>query len=179
MHQSWPEIRAIWRAAEERPRASRAAITVLHRHFHETGVVERMAAFEDFVEQTSGRPFIWGQSDCSLMVADWCEWIGHEDPASSWRAAYADEASSRALVAERVDLAAVVAACASVAGLKRIDEPEFGCVAVIGSAHRPQRQWAAIWNGARWAVWSGNQGQPGHWQPMMANVLGMWSVANA
>ncbi|WP_375597566.1 DUF6950 family protein [Devosia sp. Naph2] len=175
MQQSWQEIRSLWRAAEERPRASRGAVTVLRRHFHEPRIVERMAAFENFIEQTSRRPFVWGQSDCSLMVADWCVWSGYEDPAAAWRGTYSDEAGCRALVAERGDLMAVVAACASVAGLKPIHEPEFGCVAVIGSAHRPERQWAAIWNGARWAVWFGNADRV-QWEAMSAKALAMWRV---
>lgn len=175
MQQSWQEIRSLWRAAEERPRASRGAITVLRRHFHEPRIIERMSAFEDFIEQTSRMPFVWGQSDCSLMVADWCSWCGHEDPAAALRGSYSDEADCRALIAEQGDLVAVVAACAAVAGLKQILEPEFGCVAVIGSPHRPERQWAAIWNGARWAVWFGNAGRV-QWESMTAKALGMWRV---
>lgn len=172
---NWQEIRALWRAAEERPRASRGAVMVLRRHFHEPRIVERMAAFEDFIEQTSRQLFVWGQSDCSLMVADWCVWSGYEDPAAAWRGSYSDEAGCRALIAERGDLVAVVAACASVAHLTRIHEPEFGCVAVIGSPHRPERQWAAIWNGARWAVWFGNADHV-QWEAMSAKALGMWRV---
>lgn len=66
---SWQHIRGLWRAAEERPVASRGTVRVLRRHFAEPNIVGRMAAFEDFVLQTERRPFIWGQSDCSLMVA--------------------------------------------------------------------------------------------------------------
>lgn len=175
MHQSWQEIRALWRAAEERPRASRGAVTVLRRHFHEPRIVERMASFEDFINQTGRRSFVWGQSDCSLMVADWCVWVGHGDPAAGWRGSYDDQDGCRALLDERGGLADVVAACALLAGLKPIQEPEFGCVAVIGSPHRPERQWAAIWNGARWMVWFGNDTRV-QWEAMSAKALRMWRV---
>ncbi|MBO9589525.1 hypothetical protein [Devosia sp.] len=175
----WQEIRTLWKAAEERPVATRHVVQVLRRHFHEAGIVERMAAFEDFVRQTSIQGqvngFRWGATDCSLMVADWCLANGHDDPAASWRGQYGDEASCRALVAERGDLVAVLDACAISVGLKRIHEPEFGCVAVVGSKSNAERQWAAIWNGARWAVWLGNADGV-QWQPMMAKGLTMWRV---
>jgi hypothetical protein len=175
----WQEIRTLWKASEERPVASRAAVRVLRRHFHEVGIVARMAVFEDFIRQTSiqgqVQGFRWGVSDCSLMVADWCMANGHEDPAIAWRERYADEASCRTLVAQRGDLVDVLDACAISVGLQRIREPEFGCVAVVGSKSNKARQWAAIWNGARWAVWLGNA-EGVQWQPLMAKALTMWRV---
>lgn len=172
---SWQEIRRLWRAAEERPAVHRGIVPVLRKHFDEPGLVERMAAFEDFIAQSGRSQFVWGQTDCSLMVADWCVWAGHDDPASFWRGAYDDEASCRALVAERGDLVAVMAACAVSIGLEHINEPEFGCVAVIGSPRRPERQWAAIWNGARWLVWWGKEDRAA-WTPFAGKPLGMWRV---
>ena len=173
----WPAIRSLWRSAEERPRATRSALRVLRRHFHEEGIVERMAAFEDFIVQSSRSSvgFQWGISDCSLMVADWCMANGHDDPAAALRGTYHDEQQCRSLIDASGDLVDVVSACAASARLKRINEPQFGCVAVVGSACRPDRQWAAIWNGARWAVWTVN-GNRSEWQPMMAKALCMWRV---
>lgn len=175
----WQEIRTLWKAAEDRPVASRQAVHVLRRHFHEAGVVERMAAFEDFVRQTStqgqANGFRWGASDCTLMVADWCLFNGYDDPAAAWRRTYDDEASCRALIAQRGDLVDVLDACALSVGMKRITEPEFGCVAVVGSKSVPERQWGAIWNGARWAVWLGDAVGV-QWQPLMAKALTMWRV---
>lgn len=175
----WQEIRTLWRAAEERPVASRAVLRIMRRHFHEPNIVDRMAAFDDFVRQTSMQGqcdgFQWGVSDCTLRIADWCLFNGHEDPAAAWRGQYDDEASCRALIAERGDLTDVVDGCAISVGLKRIHEPEFGCIAVVGSKSVPDRQWGAIWNGARWTVWLGNA-ESVQWQPLMARALTMWRV---
>lgn len=172
---SWQHIRGLWRAAEERPAASRGAIRALRRHFHEPSIVERMALLEDFLRQTERRPFVWGASDCSLMVADWCVANDRPDPAEAWRGAYTTEAECRALIAERGDLADVIAGCATIAGLKPIAEPTFGCVAVIGSPHNKDRQWAAIWSGCRWAVrW--HSGETTRWSPFAAKALKMWEV---
>jgi len=169
------DTRALIEAAEERPRMSRKVVRIVRRHHGEDRLVERMALLEDFIRQTHARPFVWGASDCSLMVADWCVENGHGDPADAWRGTYATESECRALIAERGDLAAVVAGCASVAGLKPIVEPEFGCVAVIGSPHRADRQWSAIWNGRRWVVrWLSAAGPM--WSPFVAKPLGMWRV---
>ena len=172
---TWQHIRGLWRAAEERPVASRDTVRCLRRHHHEDGIIERMAQFNDFIRLTGSRPFVWGQSDCSLMVADWCVENGHDDPAAAWRGSYATEEGCRALIAKKGDLAAVVAGCAAVAGLKPLREPEFGCVAVIGSPLNTDRQWAAIWSGARWAVWWGNA-DGARWVSMTAKALGMWRV---
>lgn len=172
---SWQEIRRLWRAAEERPAVHRGVVAVLRKHFHEPDIVGRMAALEDFIRQTCRRQFRWGVSDCSLMVADWCVWVGRDDPAAALRSTYSDEASCRALVAARGDLAAVMTACAVSIGLTQVREPEFGCVAVIGSPKRPERQWAAIWNGARWLVWWGNETKS-QWAPFAGKPLVMWRV---
>lgn len=172
---SWQHIRALWRAADDRPRASRAVLSILRRHHAEQGVVERMARFERFIAETNATPHVWGVSDCSLIVADWAEANGHPDPAVNWRGEYATEAECAALLDERGGLREVVLACARTAGLKPLHEPEFGCVAVIGSVKAPTRQWSAIWNGHRWMVrWLANEGPT--WTGFSAPALGMWRV---
>ncbi|WP_156461287.1 hypothetical protein [Devosia sp. Root436] len=154
---------------------SRAVVRIIRRHHGEDGLVERMARLETFIRLTHSRPFEWGTSDCSLMVADWCVENGHEDPASAWRGTYTTEAECRALIAQRGDLAAVVAACAAMARLKVLAEPELGAVAVVGSKSNPDRQWSAIWNGRRWMVrWQSRSGPM--WSPFVVTPLGIWRV---
>jgi hypothetical protein len=150
---------------------------VLRRHFAEPGVVERMARLDAFCARTSTFPHVWGSADCTLLIADWLVENGHPDPAAEWRGAYDSEASCRALLAGRGGLIGHVAACAAQIGLTPLHEPEFGCIAVIGSAVNPDRQWSAIWNGARWLVrWvSVRDGdEVPSWSPFAAKPLGMW-----
>lgn len=175
MTNSWQEARRLWQAAEDRPVASRGAVMVLRRHGTEADIVGRMARFERFCVRTQGLPLIWGQTDCSLLLADWALDNGHVDPAAAWRGVYASEAQCRDLIAEKGDLVDVVRGCAQVAGLKRLAEPEFGAVAVIGSKSNPQRQWGAIWNGRRWLVKWGDERRAG-WEPMAALALGIWRI---
>lgn len=170
------DTRALIEAAADRPCVSVGMVKAIRRHHGEDGLVERMARFERFVGETDATPHVWGVSDCSLMVADWCVANGYPDPAAELRGTYATEAECRAILEARGGLSNVVAACASLAGLAAIHEPEFGCVAVIGSPSRQSRQWSAIWNGHKWMVrWLSADGRP-MWAPFIAKPLGMWRV---
>ena len=169
------DTRALIEAAEERPLMSMWVARTIRRHHGEPGLVARMARFEDFILATDGRPHIWGEADCSLVVADWVALNGYADPGSWWRGAYATEAECRALLARRGGLVAHIGACAADVGLIPIVEPEFGCIAVVGSARPPARQWSAIWNGFKWAVKWGD-GKGSRWVPFMAPALAMWRV---
>lgn len=170
------DTRALIEAAEERPVISIGAVKTIRRHHGEDGLVERMARFEAFIDETNLTPHVWGVSDCSLMVADWALANGHPDPAADLRGTYATEAECRALLAARGGLAAVVEDCARRAGVEPVYEPEFGCVAVIGAPSRPERQWCAIWNGHNWMVrWLATDGRP-LWAPFSARPLGMWRI---
>lgn len=175
MSNSWQHIRSLWRAAKDRPQASRDVVRTLQRHFAEDGVVERMALFVDFMGATASEPHVWGVSDCTLLVADWVEANDYPDPAAGWRGAYASETECRDLLDARGGLVGHVRACAESVGLHEIVEPQFGCIGVIGSQSRWDRQWSAIWNGHFWMVrWLGYDGPT--WAPFTAPTLGMWRV---
>lgn len=167
--------RALIEAAGEVPCDLRGAVRVIRRHYAEDGLVERMERLETFAARTNRLPLIWGQSDCSLLIADWAAANGHADAAADLRGAYATESECRTLLASRGGLVAVVSECARSIGLASIHEPEFGAIGVVGSASRPDRQWAAIWGGARWMVkWGDETGA--RWTPFVAPCLGMWRV---
>jgi len=169
------DTRALIEAAADRPCVSRGAVKVIRRHYAEPGLVERMARLEDFCERTNRLPHIWGGPDCTLLLADWVVENGHPDPAAGWRGTYDSEASCKALLEPRGWLIGHVADCAEAVCLSRLHEPEFGAIAVIGSRSNPDRQWGAIWNGARWLVKWGNE-QAAPWTPMAAPSLGIWRV---
>lgn len=167
------DTRALIEAAEERPAMSAWVVKAIRRHHGEDGLIEKLARLETFT--LSCAPHIWGQSDCSLDVADWVTLNGHSDPAADWRGIYDSEASCRALLERRGGLLAHVADCAAGVGLSRLHEPELGCIAVIGSATNSDRQWAAIWQGFRWLVkWGDETGA--RWVPFAGKPLAMWRV---
>lgn len=169
------DTRTLIEAADDKPCMSIGAVRVVRRHHGEAGLIERMARLEDFCNRTNGSPLIWGQSDCSLLIADWAIDNGHDDPAADLRGAYDTETACRAVLEARGGLVAVVGECAARIGLRQLHEPEFGAVAVIGSASNPERQWAAIWNGRRWLVKWGDEASA-RWAPFAASSLGIWAV---
>lgn len=177
MNLSGLEIRAAIKAASDRPRPEKGVLRVIGRHFHEDGVVERVARFQRFYAGTIGKPFVWGALDCSLAVGDWAVLNGHPDPAAHLRGTYDSEAACRALIAARGGLVEVFGDCAARAGLTPLHEPRFGCAAVIGAAHRLDRQWGAIWNGRNWMVVLEHK-HTGlcFFSPVTAKPLAMWEI---
>lgn len=169
------DTRALIEAAEDRPVIAPWAVKTIRRHHHEPGLVERMARLETFVLDTDRTPHVWGERDCSLIMADWAMANGYADSAADLRGTYATEDECRAVLAARGGLVAVVGACADSIGLTPLHEPEFGCIAVIGSPHNPDRQWSAIWQGFSWLVRWGD-GQGARWVPFKAKSLAMWRL---
>lgn len=169
------DTRALIEAAEERPCISVGVVKSILRHHAETGLIEMMARLERFADDHTV-PFIWGVSDCALLIADWVVANGYSDPAAHLRGQYKDEQSCSAILEPAGGLSTIVADCAARAGLTPILEPRFGCVAVIGSAHNRHRQWAAIWQGHKWMVrWVSPDGRP-TWALFAAKPLSMWAV---
>ncbi len=150
-------------------------VKTIRRHHGEDDLVERMARFENFMLATNATPHIWGASDCSLLIADWAMANGYADPAAHLRGQYSTEAECRGLLASLGGLGAVVGACAASIGLTPLYEPEFGCVAVIGAAARPDRQWSAIWDGHHWMVRWLSKDDP-TWAAFAAPAIGMWRI---
>lgn len=61
-----------------------------------------------FLAEMARRPFVWGEHDCCLVVADW--WLtvhGGEDPAIDFRGTYATEAEARAIIDVNYGLEAI------------------------------------------------------------------------
>ena len=103
-----------------------------------------------FLEAVAATPFVDGQSDCALTIADWViVATGCPDPALHLRGQY-DSALQRERLLRRLGgLEAVVADCARRANLVETSEPRRGDIGVI----RLGRQvLSAICLGERWAT---------------------------
>jgi len=106
----------------------------------------------DFFREYGDRPWVWGEVDCCLALADWLVAQGRADSAASLRGTYHSEDALRAILQAAGGVLPLVRQCADRAGLAETDRPAEGCVAVIGSRENGLRQWGAIFDGARWQV---------------------------
>src|SRR5690606_38091186 len=93
------DTRALIEAAQERPIMAKWVVQAIRRHHGEPGLVEKMARLEDFT--LTAAPHVWGQSDCSLVIADWAMANGYPDAATDLRGTYSTEVECRAVLAAR------------------------------------------------------------------------------
>lgn len=93
-----PQVLAAWRAT---PRPS----------------LDVDAALRLMLARLSQSPFVYGELDCALAVAEWIRDLTGRDPAADLRGAYDDEAGWRRLAREAGGLEALFAAVAARAGL--------------------------------------------------------------
>jgi hypothetical protein len=124
----------------------------IDNHGDEPGVEQRADALAAFLADYAQKPFEWGETDCSLFVADWAMALGHDDPAHDLRGTYSTHVGCRKLLRKRGGIVSVVGECASRIGLCARPEPSLGAIGVIGSHSDEWQQWSAIWTGAGWAV---------------------------
>nr|WP_041762222.1 hypothetical protein [Brevundimonas subvibrioides] len=95
-------------------------------------------------------PFVDGESDCALTLADWVMVAtGFPDPASHLRGRYSTALQRERLVRAKGGLHAVVAECALLAGLRPASQPARGDV---GTLRMGRQVLAGICTGQRWAV---------------------------
>ncbi|MDO5658283.1 MAG: hypothetical protein Q4G36_08175 [Paracoccus sp. (in: a-proteobacteria)] len=97
-----------------------------------------------YLAQGAGLPWIWGRSDCTIWVADWCMIHFGHDPAAGLRGCYDSEVGAEALIA--AGLAQTIAPL--MAPLREIEAARAGDVGVIRIAGR---EVAAICTGEKWA----------------------------
>lgn len=101
-------------------------------------------AVDRFLTAGAALPWVWGVSDCTIWVADWCVLHFRQDPAAIFRGRYADEAGAEVLIA--AGLARTIAPW--MPPLRVTDAPRRGDVGIIDIRGR---EVAAIWTGRRWA----------------------------
>lgn len=123
----------------------------------------------EFISRHVDAPFVWGEADCALFLADW--WMENHDfdPASHLRGAYSTEAGKSDIVASRGSLALLVSDICSSIGAREIlrhseiNAGDFGIIAPgVG----------AIFNGQYWVARS----ESGLIFTQRARVWRAWSI---
>lgn len=105
-----------------------------------------------FVAEHEKKAWSPGSVDCCLFIADWAIWLGHSDPAAHLRGRYRTEDGFRAIIDRDGGLVNIVGSCASAIDGKRVQQPQRGDIAVIGSTENIHRQFGSIFDGERWIV---------------------------
>jgi hypothetical protein len=128
---------------------------------------------DDFLEQMTTTPFVDGQCDCVLNVADWVLAVTGVDPAAGLRGTYDTVKGRNRVLRRQGGLRAAMAQGAARAGLQPTKTPVRGDVGLITKRHVVRQvPMAAIFMGRSWAVKS----KDGLAAIEPDNVLDAWSV---
>lgn len=122
----------------------------------------------DFLTRYAERPFVWGQDDCSLFLADWWMEVHGVDPAASLRGSYDSQETCHKVLFWRGGLVCVVSGLAKTVGAVRTRNPQDGDFAVIRVRNKVV---GAIRVGEFWAVRNEQIGFVSD-----ARVLRAWSI---
>lgn len=87
---------------------------------------------DDFLEVMAARPFVPGECDCALTLADWVSSAtGCSDPAADLRGAYTTMLGAARFIVASGGLVELVGRCAARAGLFHTDSPLRGDIGVV------------------------------------------------
>ena len=100
------------------------------------------------------KPFIWGECDCMLVLADWVWLVTGSDPAKDLRYTYDSKFSCQRVTGFYSDPVGTVARFAEVnAGLARTETPVKGDIGIVEVPVDGSIQMAgAIFTGKSWAL---------------------------
>lgn len=124
------------------------------------------------------KPFIWGETDCMICLADWVLRVTGKDPAASIRGVYDSRGScQRETGFLRHPVDAVETCLDTIGGLPRVSLPSPGDVAVLmlrdgEGGHAPC---GGIWLGTAWGC-KGPSGTTTIKPAGVLEVLAIWGV---
>lgn len=121
-------------------------------------------------------PFVWGQSDCVLVLADYLVRLGHPDTAAHLRGMYDSAASCHRLTGWLRDPVNVAESCTSRIPLVRTTNPVKGDIGIVRvRLGRDQKIVGAVFLGKNWAI----HGEDGLIIGAINEVLAAWRVTHA
>jgi hypothetical protein len=131
----------------------------------------------------AAKPFVWGEHDCALCLADWFEALHGRDPAAHLRGRYFDAQTCQRLCQWFTDPVAVIEGCLDTVRdhggqFPQTDAPTRGDVAVVRvQAEGRVIPASAIWLGSAW----GCKAPEGVTTLRASSVrpVAVWSIADA
>ncbi|MCB2130815.1 MAG: hypothetical protein KDE03_17550 [Rhodobacteraceae bacterium] len=125
-----------------------------------------------------GLPFIWGETDCMMVLADWIKAVRGQDPAADIRGTYDNRGGCQRETGFLRDPVAAVEKClATIGGLERVCEPLPGDIALIVLTEPDGRvsPCGALWLGSAWGC-KGPHGATTLHPAAVIEVLAIWRV---
>lgn len=86
---------------------------------------------QDFLRSLAREPFVWGENDCALTIANWWREVHGEDPAAHLRGTYATQEECQRVLRREGGLPRIVQRIAASVGAPRTISPKPGDAAVI------------------------------------------------
>lgn len=129
-------------------------------------------------------PFVWGEMDCVLSIADWVEKVTGKDPAEALRGVYDSRGScQRETGFLRNPIDTVERCLATIGGLPRVEKPAPGDIGII-MAHDAKGRLSpcgGLWLGEAWGFKTRNEDHGGKGaitiKPILIpKVLAIWGV---
>jgi hypothetical protein len=97
-----------------------------------------------FLDANAAQPFVWGQNDCALMLANWgIEYTGI-DAAAHLRGTYDSPMSCLRVMRQYGGLEGVLQSCADVIQWERRSEARPGDVGIIGCVALEPGPWGGV-----------------------------------
>lgn len=119
-------------------------------------------------------PFVWGETDCCLVLADWIARVKGADPAAHLRGMYSTPGECERETRFLSDPVGCMARCAdSIGGLPMVAVPARGDVGVY-RRHGERWPYGGIWTGSLWA----SKGKDGvtFLKPAQVSPLACWGL---
>lgn len=95
-----------------------------------------MVDLRDFLLGYLDKPMVWGQDDCSLLIADWWRSNHGVDPAAHLRGTYSTEEGKAAIVEAAGGIIDLVTGIASGVGARQSAANEDGSFGVVAVGER-------------------------------------------
>ncbi len=124
------------------------------------------------------KPFIWGETDCMLVLADWVARVKGADPAAHIRGMYDSRGTCQRETGFLRDPVAAVESCLdTIGGLERTDDPQPGDTAILMLREPDGRvsPCGGLWLGNAWGC-KGPHGTTTVHPSVVIEVLAIWSV---
>lgn len=92
---------------------------------------EKRLAILDYMDEMSVRPWIWGETDCTMSVAKWINLVTDLDPLGKYRGTYHNADEARETARRAGGFVPTVSRLLDEAGFERTFEPEIGDVGIV------------------------------------------------